>query len=107
MAKKQTNKQPHEPTFAEKVRPILDGLENAFVGFAAAFPGQQAGFNEDDFRAVLYMFFSVAAEMMWAYQNRLDLPMPLRVDAAEQFANEIRASIFNHCDIDTRKLYKK
>lgn len=96
-----------EATFAENVRPILDEMENAFVGFAAAFPGQQAGFNEDDFRAVLYMFFSVATEMMWAYHNRLDLPMPLREDAAERFANEIRASIFNHCDIDTRKLYKK
>lgn len=107
MAKKQTNEQPHDPTFAESVRPILDELENAFVGFAAAYPGQQAGFNKDDFRAVICMFFSVALEMMWAYHDRLGLPMPMREDVAERFANEIRASIFNHCDIDTRKLYKK
>lgn len=97
----------NEPAFAETVRPILDELENAFVGFAAAFPGEQAGFNKDDFRAVICMFFSVALEMMWAYHERLGLPMPAREDAVEQFANEIRSSIYYFCYIDTRKLYKK
>ena len=97
----------NEPTFGEKVRPILDELENAFVGFAAQFPGEQAGYNVDDFRAVICMFYAVALEMMWQYHDRLGLPMPDREIAVEKFANEIRTSIFNYCDIDTRKLFKK
>lgn len=106
MEKKTTREKLHEPTFAEKVRPILSELEDAFVGYDANF-GEPPGYNEDDFRAVVMMFFSVAMEMMWAYHNRLGLPMPMRENAVERFANEIRASIFNYCDIDTRKLYKK
>lgn len=97
----------NEPTFGEKVHPILDSLEDAFLDHAAMFPGELAGYTQDDFRSALCIFFDVASEMMWRYQERMGMPFPVREKAVQQFANELHTVIYNHCDIDTRKLFKK
>ena len=87
------------------VRPILADLETAFVEYAADV-GEPAGFNTDDFRAALRMFFDVSFEMLWNYHKRLGTDISVVDCAATRFANEMHTIIFNYLDIDTYKLYK-
>lgn len=95
-----------EPTFGEKMYPILDSLEDAVLEHDANFPVEQPGYPDGAFRCVLLLFQNVAMEKMWQYQERLGMPQAQREIMAERFGKELRAFVLRYCDIATEKLVK-
>lgn len=89
-------------TLGEKISPILVEIENALLENYETKPG----FNDEGFRASVYIFQSVLLDKMWELQEKEDITIETRADMATKCGESIRSLIKTFTDIDTHNLYK-
>lgn len=89
-------------TLGEKISPILSEIENTLLDNYETKPG----FNNEGFRASIYIFQSALLDKMWELQEKENLSIKIREEMATKCGKSIRSLIKTFTDIDTYKLYE-
>ena len=89
-------------TLGEKLSPILSEIEDTLLDNYETKPG----FDNEGFRASIFIFQSALLDKMWELQEKENLPIETRADMAEKCGEAIRSLVKTFTDIDTHNLYK-
>jgi hypothetical protein len=89
-------------TLGEKLSPILSEIEGTLLDNYETKPG----FDDEGFRASIFIFQSALLDKMWELQEKENLPIETRADMAEKCGEAIRSLVKTFTDIDTHNLYK-
>ena len=83
----------NEPTFGEKMSPVLTEIETAIWEHEINFPDEPPRYTDDGFRAAAKIFMSAIVDKMYAK----DKEHGLSADYMEQHAEEIGWKLRNLC----------
>lgn len=100
-------KELNEPTFGEKVAPVLEELETAMWEHEAQFEGERPMYPDTAIRSAAKIFMNVMADRMFAEQERKEIPMDQRELQAETLGLVIYHTILKYTGLDTRELTKQ
>jgi hypothetical protein len=89
-------------TLGKKLSPILSEIEDTLLENYETKPG----FDDEGFRASVYIFQSALLDKMWELQEKENISMEVREDMATKCGESIRSLIKTFTDIDTFNLYK-
>ena len=89
-------------TLGEKISPILSEIEDTLLENHETKPG----FDDEGFRASVYIFQSALLDKMWELQEKENISMEVREDMATKCGENIRNLIKTFTNIDTFELYK-
>jgi hypothetical protein len=89
-------------SLGEKLSPILSEIEGALLDNYETKPG----FDDEGFRASIFIFQSALLDKMWELQEKEDIQIETRADMAEKCGEAIRSIIKTFTNIDTHNLYK-
>jgi hypothetical protein len=89
-------------TLGEKLSPILSEIEGTLLDNYETKPG----FDDEGFRASIFIFQSALLDKMWELQEKENLPIETRADMATKCGEAIRSLVKTFTDIDTHNLYK-
>jgi hypothetical protein len=89
-------------SLGERLSPILVEIQDTLIDFSEHKPG----FNNEGFRASIYIFQTAILDKMWELQEKENIPMDSRVDMAEKCGTALKDFVKTFADIDTHKLYK-
>jgi hypothetical protein len=89
-------------SLGEKLSPILSEIEDTLLDNYETKPG----FNDEGFRASIFIFQSVLLDKMWELQEKEDIQIETRADMATKCGEAIRSLVKTFTDIDTYNLYK-
>ena len=89
-------------TLGKKLSPILSEIEDTLLYNYETKPG----FDDEGFRASVYIFQSVLLDKMWELQEKENISIEIRSDMATKCGESIRNLIKTFTDIDTHNLYK-
>lgn len=89
-------------TLGEKISPILVEIENTLLENYETKPG----FDDEGFRASVYIFQSALLDKMWELQEKEGIQIETRADMTTKCGESIRSLIKTFTDIDTHNLYK-
>ena len=89
-------------TLGKKLSPILSEIEDTLLENYEAKPG----FDDEGFRASVYIFQSALLDKMWELQEKENISMEVREDMATKCGKNIRSLIKTFTNIDTFELYK-
>jgi hypothetical protein len=89
-------------TLGKKLSPILSEIEDTLLENYEAKPG----FDDEGFRASVYIFQSALLDKMWELQEKENLSIEIRGEMAVTCGEAIRSLIKTFTDIDTHNLYK-
>jgi len=86
----------------KKLSPILSEIEDTLLENYETKPG----FDDEGFRASIYIFQSVLLDKMWELQEKENLSIEIRGEMAATCGEAIRSLVKTFTDIDTHNLYK-
>jgi len=89
-------------TLGKKLSPILSEIEGTLLDNYETKPG----FDDEGFRASVYIFQSALLDKMWELQEKENISMEVREDMATKCGENIRNLIKTFTNIDTFELYK-
>jgi len=89
-------------TLGKKLSPILSEIEDTLLENYETKPG----FDDEGFRASVYIFQSALLDKMWELQEKENISIKDREDMATKCGESIRSLIKTFTDIDTFNLYK-
>jgi hypothetical protein len=89
-------------TLGKKLSPILSEIEDTLLENYETKPG----FDDEGFRASVYIFQSVLLDKMWELQEKENISIEVREDMATKCGKNIRSLIKTFTNIDTFELYK-
>ena len=95
----------NEPTFGEKLSPVLVEIETA-IWEHDAMDGDAPQYTNDGFRAACEIFISAISDRMFANDAALGCSLEYMAEHAKIVGNEIRRLVREHTNIDTYNLYK-
>lgn len=96
----------NEPTFGDKVTPILSELEDAILERKLVLPDDIPCYGEWAVMSALTIFTDVLIDRALPYWERLGLTRDQMLDNARKMGEELRLMIFRYCDFDTLKYTK-
>lgn len=96
----------NEPTFGDKVTPILSELEDAILERKLVLPDDIPCYGEWAVMSALTIFADVLIDRALPYWERLGLTRDQMLDNARKMGEELRLMIFRYCDFDTLKYMK-
>jgi len=89
-------------TLGKKLSPILSEIEDTLLENCETKPR----FDDEGFRASVYIFQSALLDKMWELQEEEDITIEIREDMATKCGQSIRSLIKTFTDVDTHNLYK-
>jgi hypothetical protein len=89
-------------TLGEKISPILSEIEDTLLDNYETKPG----FNDEGFRASIFIFQSALLDKMWELQEKENIQIETRTDMTTKCGEAIRSLVKTFTDIDTHNLYK-
>ena len=89
-------------TLGKKLSPILSEIKYTLIENYESKPG----FDDQAFRASIYIFQSVILDKMWELQEKENISIEIREDMAKKCGENIRSLIKTFTNIDTFDLYK-
>lgn len=96
----------YDPTFGEKLSPVLKEIEDAIWEQEINFEGEPPHYTNDGFRAAVKIFMSAMTDKLWANDTLLGCPIEYMGRHAEALGNDIRRLVKEYTNIDTHNLYK-
>jgi len=85
----------------EELKPIYLSIENMLLANYETKPD----FDNETFRAAIYIFQSALMDKLFDLQNEENMPLKNREDMAEQCGKDLRSLVKKYTDIDTFKLF--
>ena len=89
-------------SLGKKLSPILSEIEYTLLEFHEHKPG----FDDEGFRASIYIFQSAILDKMWELQEKEDISFEVRSDMAQKCGESIKSLVKTFTNIDTFNLYK-
>lgn len=89
-------------TLGKRLSPVLSEIEDTLLDNYETKPG----FDNDGFRASVFIFQSALLDKMWELQEKENLSNKIREEMATKCGEGIRNLIKTFTDIDTYKLYE-
>lgn len=97
----------NEPTFGEKVAPVLEELETAMWEHEAQFEGERPMYPDTAIRSAAKIFTDVLIDRMFAKQEKDGVPFNQRCNEVAEAGELIRQTIIKYTGLDTHVLMKE
>lgn len=91
-----------EPTFGDKMTPILTEIQDAILERMENLPGDLPCYGDDAIRAAVSILLDCALDKAYRYYDRLGLTFEQKKERAKVMGEEIRLYVLKHCDFDIK-----
>lgn len=94
----------NEPTFGDKMTPILSEIEDAIIERKLALPNDIPCYGKLAIMSAITIFTDVLLDLALPYWEKLGLTNEQMWENARKIGEEIRLMVFRYGDTDTTKL---
>ena len=97
----------NEPTFGQKLHPILEEIYKAIWEHNANFEGERPMYSEEDLLFASTIIIDVLLDRMYALQEKHSVDMNVRLNCANEAGTRLRTLIYDYTGLDMPELMKK
>jgi len=92
-----------EPTFGDKMGPVLSEISDAILERMESFPGDLPCYDDCVIKDAMTIFCDVLLDRSFVYWSRLGLTREQMLENARKMGDELRLIALRYCDFDTLK----